>query len=116
MALALSMTRAKTGVFFLSVYQNDGTTPQDLSGTTLYFHANVDGIDIDKSSPASGITIQTIGGGADCATLQIEPSDTTSIPDGGVFEGPCELTLGQGSEAYELNSGTLTVSPNVGTP
>src|SRR6185369_7113512 len=113
MSLALSMTREKTAVWFLTVTQSDGTA-QPLTGLVLWFHAAVGGIDIDKNSPASGITITNELGGL--ATLQLEPSDTTDIPDTGVFSGPCELTLVSGAERYPLNSGTLSVSPNVGSP
>lgn len=116
MSLALTMVRDKTGVFFLSVYQSDGVTPQSLVGSTLWFHALGFGLEIDKSSPASGITIQNTAGGANCATLQIEPGDTTALPDGGVYRMPCELTLQNGSENYELANGWLTISANVGTP
>lgn len=113
--LALTMTREKTAIFFLSVYQSDGVTPQTLAGSTLWFHAK--GIvEISKSSPASGITIQNAAGGLNCATLQIEPIDTDGASTTGIYQFPCELTLQNGAEAYELDSGTLTIKPNVGTP
>lgn len=117
MALDLSMTREKTGLFFLSVYQEDGTTAQSLVGSTLYFHAAGFGVDIDKNSPASGIVINDIAGGADCATLTIDPGDTVLLSDGGTYRMPCELTMvDPSSNVFELNSGTLTISSNVGTP
>lgn len=116
MALAMSMTRDKTGIFFLSVYQSDGVTPQDLTGSVLWFHAGTMPITIDKSSPSSGITIENIAGGANCATLQIEPSDTIALDQGTAYYFPCELTLQNGAEAYELARGTLQILPNVGTP
>ena len=114
-ALALSMTANKTGIFYLSVYQADGVTPQTLVGSTLWFHAAIAGFTLNKSSPASGITIQNTAGGANCATLQIEPGDTTAfslVPQ----SVPCELTLQNGSEDYELARGSLVILPNVGTP
>jgi len=118
--LQLSMTQDKTGVFFLSVFQYDGVTPQPLSGLTLWFHAayKADGFVLDKSSPSSGITITNIAGGADCATLQIEPGDTAALNliDGAVASMPCELNLVNGAESYELASGFLIVNANVGTP
>lgn len=116
--LSLQLVKDKTGVYFLSVYQSDGVTPQSLSGTVLWFHAAVGGFVINKNSPANGITIQNIAGGLNCATLQIEPADTTSliINPSGVLQMPCELTLQYGSEAYELDNGTLTIEGNVGTP
>jgi|ERR1017187_1960975 hypothetical protein len=119
MALQLFITREKTGVFFLSVYQADGVTPQSLAGAVIYFHAaNPTSFAINKSSPSSGITIQNVAGGTDCATLQIEPGDTASLvlSPGGTVGMPCELTLQVGSEYYELASGVLTVAANVGTP
>ena len=117
-ALALSMVRDKTGVFYLSVYQADGVTPQSLIGSTLWFHAAYGAFALNKSSPSSGITIQNTAGGANCATLQIEPGDTTALAIGptGTLVMPCELTLQNGSEDYELARGGLTIVANVGTP
>jgi len=102
----------------LSVYQSDGVTPQSLVGSTLWFHAGTGGFAINKNSPGSGITIQNSAGGLNCATLQIEPGDTSGLILGqsGVIQMPCELTLQNGAEAYELDNGTLTVLANVGTP
>lgn len=116
--LDLSMTRAKTGVFFLSVYQEDNITPQSLLGMTLWFHANGLGIEIDKSSPSDGIVINTTAGGADCATLTIDAVDTEGLPDDGSFSIACELTMVQDSDSapYELNKGLLRIASNVGTP
>ena len=116
-ALQLTMVRDKTGLFFLSVYQVDGVTPQSLVGATLYFHAAVValGFTIDKSSPSGGITISNTAGGTDCATLQIDPADTAGLPSR-VFGMPCELTMVAAGDTFELNSGTLTVQPNVGLP
>lgn len=116
MSVALSMTRAKTAVFFLTVTQSDGVTPQNLTGSVLWFHAaeSLVGFAMDKYSPSNGITITNSVGGL--ATLQIEPTDTTALPNDGVFNMPCELTLQNGAEAYELTSGTITVAANVGAP
>ncbi len=113
MALSLSMTRAKTGAWLLTVTDSTGAA-QDLTGMTLWFHAVVGGVAIDKSSPSDGITITNAAGGL--ATLQLEPADSEAIGDTGVFSGPCELTLVNGAERYELNAGTLRVTANVGTP
>jgi hypothetical protein len=110
------MVRGKTGAFFISVYQNDGVTPQSLVGGILYFHADVGGIELDYDSDGNGITITNTAGGADCATLLIPPADTLDIPDTGTFEGPCELVLGIGGQEYPLNTGTFIVQPNVGMP
>ena len=121
MSLSLSMVQNKTGVFFLSVFQSDGVTPQTLVGSILWFHAAIPGggWSVNKSSPSSGITVNNSAGGQNCATLQIEPIDTanlSAIGTSGVIALPCELTLQNGSEAYELASGSLQVSANVGTP
>lgn len=118
MALSLSMTQNKTGLFFLSVYQSDGVTPQSLVGSVLWFHAALNAFVINKNSPAGGITIQVPAGGTNCATLEIAPADTTALPlaPQGVAGIPCELTLVAGAESFELNSGTLTINANVGTP
>ena len=113
MSLDLSMTRKKTGVWYITVTQYDGTTPQDLTGSVLWFHAVVGGVTISKNSPASGITITSAAGGL--ATLQIEPTDTTTVAAGSQV-GPCELTLVNGSESYEVASGTLTIAQEVATP
>lgn len=109
----LKITRLKTGSFLLTVTKSDGT-PQDLTALTLWFHASVGGILIDKSSPSNGISITNAAGGL--ATLTIEPDDTSAVPSAGIYSGDCELTLQSGSEAYELVSGTLTIVPNVGVP
>jgi hypothetical protein len=118
--LSLSMIQNKTGIFFLSVYQFDGVTPQSLVGSTLWFHAAYTpaGFVVNKNSSGSGITIQNIAGGLNCATLQIEPGDTTSLALGAeaVAAMDCELVLQNGVESYELDKGTLTVTGNVGTP
>ncbi len=111
MALNLSMTRGTTGVWYITVYQYDGTTPQDLTGSTLTFNATVDDVNITKSSPSSGITITNAVAGL--ATLTIDAADTTGVEDDGTFVGPCELQLTSSGDPYELNSGTLTVTPNV---
>lgn len=114
----MTMTRDKTGVFFLSVYQTDGTTPQDLTGAILYFHAAQAGqtFVIDKNSSGSGIVISSTAGGTDCAALTIDPADTTALPADGVAVIECELTMVLGSADYELASGLLRILPNVGTP
>ncbi len=114
-ALSLSMTRDKTGLFFLSVYQADGVTPQSLVGAVLWFHAAFNGFSVNKRSPSSGITISNTSGGADCAALQIDPADTATLP-GGVIGMPCELTMVVSADSFELGRGTLTVQENVGTP
>ncbi len=115
-ALSLSMTRDKTAVFFLDVFKYDGTA-QPLSGSTLYFHAAINaGFSINKYSPSSGIVITNMAGGANCATLTIDPVDTTALADNGNYSMPCELTMVNGGATYELNRGTLRVLPNVGTP
>ncbi len=111
MALNLSMTRGTTGVWYITVYQYDGTTPQDLTGSTLTFNATVDDVNITKSSPSSGITVTNAVAGL--ATLTIDAADTTGVEDDGTFVGPCELQLTSSGDPYELNSGTLTVYPNV---
>lgn len=117
-ALNLSMVRGKTGIFFLSIYQSDGVTPQPLAGTTIWFHTAYPplGFAVDKHSPASGITIQNNAGGLNCATLQLEPADTAVLPNGGVLVIACELVLQSGSEDYPLNRGTLEIDTSVGTP
>ena len=97
----ITIVRDKTCVYYLSVYQYDGTTAQSLVGCTLWFHALVYDIAIDKSS-GSGITITSSAGGLNCATLQIDPADTAGFPSSGTYVGPFELTLVQGSASYEL--------------
>lgn len=112
MPLALSMTQNKTGVFFLSVYQADGVTPQSLVGAVLQFNVKYYTFTIAKSSSTSGITITNTAGGANCATLQIEPADTgaLAISPGCTIGMLCGLTLLANGEAYELNSGILRVT------
>ncbi len=118
--LALSLTQNKTGVYLLSVFQSNGVTPQPLIGLTLWFHASypLAAFHINKSSPSNGITIQNTAGGTDCATLQIEPTDSAALglDADAIVVMNCELVLVSGSENYELDRGTLTVTGNVGTP
>jgi len=116
MSLALQITQNKTGLFYLSVFQADGVTPQSLVGTTLWFHAALGvAFSINKSA-GSGITVTNTAGGANCATLQIDPADTAALGSIGVIGMPCELTLQVGLEAYELATGILSVTTNVSTP
>ncbi len=111
--LALSMYRAKTALFSIAVLQADGN-PQDLTDSVLFFHAQVGLAAINKSSPSSGITIDSVTGGL--ATLQIDPADTLAVPFGGVTTGPCELTMQTGSNNYEVAAGALIVNTNVSVP
>lgn len=111
MALNLSMTRGTTGVWYITVFQFDGVTPQDLTGATLNFRAVVDDVNISKSSPSGGIIITNAALGL--ATLTIDAADTADVDDDGTFVGPCELQLTSGGDPYELNSGNLTIYPNV---
>ncbi len=113
--ISITMYRNKTGVFNLSAYEQDGMTPQSLVGGVLWFHAAFGVFAINKYSPNNGITNIVPSGGLNCALLQIEPTDTSSLA-GGLIQMPCELTLQLGGEDYELDSGTLTVLQNVGTP
>ena len=112
MALNLSLTRLKTGLYNVTVTNGDGSA-LDLTGMTLYFHA-AGVVEIDKSSPSDGITITSAAAGL--AQLQIDPADTEDVPADGNFGLSCELTLVNGSNYYPLNSGNLHISPNVGTP
>jgi len=116
--LNLTATRSKTALFDIAVLESDGTTPQDLTSATLYFHASVGGVTFSKSSLASGgITITSPTGGL--AELQINPADTAAILGSGygTCVGPCELTMVDASgDAFELSQGTILVNTNVGTP
>ncbi len=119
--LNLSMIQGATGgPWNLSIYESDGVTPQPLSGTTIIFNAAYAAANfkLTKTSPSSGITIVNSAGGLNCALLQIEPGDTTSLSLGleAVAVMDCELKLQNGSEVYPLNTGTLSVTGNVGTP
>lgn len=117
--LALRVTRNKTGICFLTVIQADGS-PQNLTGCTLYFHAHWGSFTLNKDSTISGgITITDIPGGL--ATLEIVPAESANVyipvADGAIAI-PCELTLtpSSGGERFPLDSGTLTICGNVGTP
>ncbi len=112
MALNLSLTRLKTALFNITVVEDDGSA-LDLAGLTLYFRAS-GVVDIEKYSPSNGITITNAAGGL--AQLTIEPADTATVPAGGDFSIPCELTLLDGTNPFELNKGNLHITPNVGTP
>ena len=122
-AIRMSIVRAKTAIYYIDVLQADGTTPFDLTGTVMYFHASNGSFVIDKSTLASGspAIVQgivyndpTMG----LAILTLDPADTESLGAQGVFGMPCEFTLTGGSPAgtLELATGNLTISPSVGTP
>ncbi len=109
------MYRAKTALFSIAVFEADGITPQDLTGSVLLFHALVGLAAINKTSVSSaGITIDSVTGGL--ATLQIDPADTLAVPFGGVATGPCELTMQTDSNNYEVAAGSLIVNTNVSVP
>jgi hypothetical protein len=113
--ISLSIIREKTYTFAIAVTQADGITPQDLTDATLLFYAQVGLALIAKSSsPPNGITITSLTGGL--ATLQIDPVDTLLVFPGGIATGPCELTVQLDGNNFDLASGTLVVSSNVGTP
>jgi hypothetical protein len=116
--LALTMTQNKSGVFTLSAYQSDGATPQSLVNMVLWFHAAFGTFAIDKHSPSSGISISNTAGGLNCASLQIDPTDTAALKLGpnSVVQMHCELSLQNGAQSYQLDQGTLTVTGNVGAP
>jgi hypothetical protein len=121
-AIRLSITRAKTAIYYLVILNADGT-PMDLEAGALYFHASNGLFSLDKSStiggsPAvlQGILITSAATGL--ATMTISPTDTDTLGASGVFGMPCEITLTGGSPAgsLQLATGNLTISPNVGTP
>lgn len=109
--LDLEVVRGCSGVFFLTVTESDGETPQNLTGSTLEFNAAPDGVVIQLTSPSGGIVVTNAAGGL--ATMTIPPADSTPIVNTGIYQGPCELVLVNGSSRYLLNRGTLTVLPNV---
>lgn len=115
MALDLSIVRKKTGLWQLTVTTSAGAA-QNLTGLTLHFHATAGLINVNKNSPPpGGITITNAVGGL--ATLQLDPADTAALPVGeGIYAVPCELTLVDGANYYELARGDLTIDPNVGEP
>lgn len=110
----MKMTRDKTAIFSIAVTQNHAA--MDITGMVLWFHAASAAISFsfDKNSPASGITITDAVNGL--ATLQIDPADTAALSSTGTNNIPCELTLVDGANHYELDIGLLVVSANVGTP
>lgn len=114
--LDLQMGHGDTGLFNLSVYAADGT-PQSLVGGTLLFTASL-GIavptTISKTSAASGgINITNTAGGANCATLQIDISDTSTLPNA-LYTLPCKLELSISGKLYLLDYGRLTIKPPIG--
>ncbi len=109
MQLALKNIRGRTGLWKIAVLQADGT-PQNITGLTLWFRADVGGVTIAKTSPSGGIAITNASGGL--ATLKIDPADTDGIPASGVYGGPCELVMQDGIDSYPLGDGTIVISPN----
>jgi len=116
--LAFEMVRGRTALFDITVTQADGT-PQVLSGLSLIFHAMVGGVRIEKNSSTSPPGIVIDPGSAGTATLEIDPADTLGITDGtstGIYIGPCEIVLINGAQILTVDTGTMTIYSNVGTP
>lgn len=112
----LAIIRAKTAIYYLTVETAAGE-PFDIGASTLYFHASNGSFVLDKSSPDNGIVIND--GSEGLATMTIDPADTESLGAQGVFEMPCEFTLTGGNAGdgiFDIGTGNLTISPNVGTP
>ena len=113
--ISLGVVASKAIVFALSIFEYDGTTPQDLTSLTLQFHATVAGIAINKSSATSGGIVINTPATSGTATLTLLAADTAGIE--GMGFGRCELTAVDGSgNPFEIASGTFTVTQNVGTP
>lgn len=117
-ALSLSIVKNKTAQITFSIFKGDGSgDPQSLAGTVLFFHAASGAFTLSKDSNSHGITITNPAGGADCATMKLDPADTAALViPGVVLTMPCELTLQAGSDEFEIGLGSLQVWPNVGTP
>ena len=122
-AIRMSIVRAKTAIYYIDVWEADGVTPFDLTGSVMYFHASNGSFVLDKStliggSPAVVQGIVYTDAAQGLATLTIDPADTESLGAQGVFGMHCEFTLTGGSPAgtLELATGNLTISPSVGTP
>lgn len=122
--VSLSMTRLRTASWALTVTQIDTVTPLPLSGgKVLWFFAKKYLTDHDNASvirknsaSVGGITVTDAPNGL--ATLQIDPADTDAVRSGGqgqmIF--PCEFVLIDGSNRYELDTGTIAIGPNVSVP
>ena len=105
------MTRARTAVYTLNVTHNIPPVPQDLTGKKLIFTAKHNLNDPDaaavfqKSSPASGISIDVGAGGT--ATLTVNPADTAALPVAADIRLVCDMVLIDGTNIYPLDSGTI---------
>lgn len=114
MAVALSMTRGDTFAFNLAV--TSAGAPFNLTGcsirvTAKWDYANLDAAAVFTRTIGSGVTVTNAAGGL--ATVVIAPSNTSTLPANPVnLYYDIQVTDGS-SNVYTVNSGILTVSPDV---
>jgi hypothetical protein len=111
----LSTFHARSQRFLLEVADVSG--PIDLSALGLTFRAKLRTEDPDpplivKSTP-SDITISNQGTHTGEAVLALEPGDTQALPDDRVTVLRYQLDLIDGTDVFEVQSGTLSVVPSV---
>ncbi len=111
----LTMTRERTAIYRIAVTEDGAAL--DLSGKSLAFSAKQSlsdgGALITKSSPSSGITIESPST-AGTALLKIDPTDTEPLSDIQSHTLVFDVELINGSDKYGIISGTLKVLGNVG--
>ncbi len=109
----LTITRARTAVFDIAV-TSEGVAV-DLSGKSLRFAAKslIGSTDL-MFSKATGAGITTNSpASAGLATLQIDPADTSGLPDIQRTSAVWDLTLVDSTNVYQLDSGNLSILGNV---
>jgi len=116
MSLQITITRSRTAYFSIAVTNEDGSA-FDLSGTTLVVTARsrlAGPVVFEKDSDGHGIVIanQTTNKGQ--ATMEITPSDTSSLSaNAQLNELFYDLVLNAGSQVWPLVSGKIVVEANV---
>lgn len=89
----LTAVANRTSRFNITVFESDGVTPQNLSGTQLDFYAQLyaEGISISLHKSTADGSILIINAALGQAQLVLQPADTTGL----VYPAnvPCELTI-----------------------
>lgn len=112
----LTIRRGDDRVLDLTIVQEDGVTPQNLTGALLWFTGKRRIGDADTAAvlayrQGAGITVTNATGGT--ATVLIAGTDTAGLPDGDVAL-LCDVQIKPaGGRLYTAAAGRLTVKPDV---
>lgn len=108
------MTRGDSFPFNIAVTQAGAAfnlTGCSIRMTAKWNHADADSAAVFTRTVGSGITVTNAGGGL--ATVIVAPANTLSLPANTVNLYYDIQVTDAGSNVYTVNSGKLTVSPDV---